>query len=445
VGTTAPSAILTGTRRAVRIVLQVLAVVAFITILLVRHGPPSGGDTPSITAPSVALAQGHLQAAATAAVLPSPPGYALLTAAAIFAFRPLIGESTWCTPPAAMPRRATPDPFPSAAERAGECGAFATSSSTGEGAGPLPPWYRSQATVAILAWVVMALGAISLLRAAGIEPGWPEIGLTWAMAILPAASNSIVQLFHPQDLLCLGLALAALAEVLRRRWVAAGLLFGLAMATKQFAILILIPSLVAVPTWRARGRVLATGAAIAGVIVAPFFAVAPRRTFDDAVGIGAAGAVRGATVIGQLNVSSGVESALARGVPIAFAVLVCLWALRRTRVAELSPVQVIGLVLACLAGRLVFESVIIPYYLLATSVVILVLDLAGRRLPSRSLAWIACSAAFVAVDPRRAWLDAAVTLALALIAVAIGLHDYCAGSPGAASSELDASPMTRIA
>jgi hypothetical protein len=309
----------------------------------------------------------------------------------------------------------------------------------------LPPWYRSQATVAILAWVVMAIGAVSLLRAAGIEPGWPEIGLSWAMAILPAASNSIVQLFHPQDLLCLGLALAAMAEVLRRRWVAAGLLFGLALVTKQFALLILIPSLVAVPTWRTRGRLLATSAAIAAVIVAPFFVVAPRRTFDDLLGIGTAGAVKGATVVGRLHVSSGVESALARGVPIAFAIGLGVWALRRARVVELSPVQVIGLTLACLAGRLVFESVIIPYYLLATSVVVLVLDLAGRRLPSRSLTWIACSAAFVAVDPRMAWLDAAVTLALALIAVAIGLHDFRTGAPDDATPELDSTPMSRIA
>ena len=55
----------------------------------------------------------------------------------------------------------------------------------------------------------------------------------------------------------------------------------------------------------------------------------------------------------------------------------------------LAPVPLIGLVLAGLASRLVFEVWIYGYYLLAVGAVLFVLDVACRRLPIRSIAWIA--------------------------------------------------------
>ncbi|HEX7444522.1 MAG TPA: hypothetical protein VF320_11580, partial [Acidimicrobiales bacterium] len=132
-------------------------------------------------------------------------------------------------------------------------------------------------------------------------------------------------------------------------------------------------------------------------------------------------------------------SAIARGVPILLAAALCAWGMRRTIDRPPTAAAVIGLTLACLAGRLVFESVAIPYYLLATSVTFLVLDLASRRLPSRSLAWVACSALYVAMGPRMAWPDALVSLALALVALGVGLHDFASGdriptAPGVGST-----------
>jgi hypothetical protein len=84
----------------------------------------------------------------------------------------------------------------------------------------------------------------------------------------------------------------------------------------------------------------------------------------------------------------------------------------------------------------VFESVIFPYYLLAASVLFVLLDLVARRTPHRSLAWCAAAAFFVAIRPANHAVDAVGTLVLAVVAVAAGLLDLVgtegagAGPPG---------------
>jgi hypothetical protein len=232
-----------------------------------------------------------------------------------------------------------------------------------------------------------------------------------------------VQLFHPQDLVSLGLSAGALALLLRRRWAWAGLLFGVAFLTKQFAVLVLVPALVAVPDWRTRGRVALPAAAVTAAGLLPFLVVAPRATLENVSGIGAGGAVAGATILSIGHASSTVQSAVARDFPVAFALLASWWALRRSGSDLLSAGPLLGLVLACLASRLVFESVIFPYYLLAASVAFVLLDLAIGRLPDRSLAWVAATAVFVTIHPGNRTVDALGTLVLAVIAVACGLFE----------------------
>jgi hypothetical protein len=80
----------------------------------------------------------------------------------------------------------------------------------------------------------------------------------------------------------------------------------------------------------------------------------------------------------------------------------------------------VALTLVCLGSRLVFESVIFPYYLLATSVLFFLLDLVAERSPYRSLAWCAAAAFFVAVHPANHVVEAVGTLILALAAVGAG-------------------------
>jgi hypothetical protein len=275
----------------------------------------------------------------------------------------------------------------------------------------------------VLAWLILAVGGLALLRAARADSLGRTAGLLVFLAFLPAASSAVVQLYHPQDIVSLGLAIAGLAQVLNRRWVLAGLLFGVAVLTKQFAILVLVPALAAAPDRKSRLAILAPAAAIFCAGFLPFLASAPRATLDNFSGISGGGALAGATVMSELGATGNVASAIARDAPVVFAVIVCLWAHKRVGPDLVRPGCLVGLTLACVGSRLVFESVLFPYYLLATSVIFFMLDLVARRSPHRSLAWCATAAFFVAVRPANRALDAVVTLLLAVLGVFTGLAE----------------------
>jgi len=271
--------------------------------------------------------------------------------------------------------------------------------------------------------MVMALGGLALLRAGASSTLGQEAGLLVFLVFLPSASSAVVQLFHPQDVMSLGLALGGLAQALRRRWALAGLLFGLAVVTKQYALLLALPALAAAPTVQARLRLVITGAAVASAALLPFLLVAPRATIDNLAGVSGGGSVVGATVVSLAGATGHLGSAVARGAPVVFASVVCLWAWRRLGPALGQPRLLLSLALVCVGSRLIFESVVFPYYLLATSVVFFALDLVARRLPVRALCWCAASAFFVSFHPSNRYVLAFGTLVLGLLAMVAGFAD----------------------
>jgi hypothetical protein len=279
-------------------------------------------------------------------------------------------------------------------------------------------------------WLVLALGGLALLRSSGAGSVRREAGLLAFLAFLPAASSAIVQLYHPQDIVSLGLALGGLAWTLRRRWVVAGVLFGAAVLTKQFAILLLLPALVEGVDRRARLTLGGWTALVFAAGILPFLATAPRATLENLSGFSAGGAAAGQTVLTLAGVTGTVASTVARDAPVAFALAVCLWVARRPRRPD-RPVALVALALVCTGSRLVFESVVFPYYLLAASVLILLLDLVARRSPYRSLVWCAAAAFFVAFRPGNHAVDAVGTLVLAVAAVATGLVEVVRSGPAA--------------
>ena len=306
-----------------------------------------------------------------------------------------------------------------------ECGTRGT-------AAVLPPWYRAQGLLGVASWLVLAVGALALLRAARADSLARQAGLLAFLAFLPAASSAIVQLFHPQDIVSLGLALAGLAQIVRRRWLLAGLLFGMAILTKQFAVLLLLPALVAGPDTRAR---LTTAGAAAGVFVAgilPFLVVDPRATLENLSGFSAGGAAAGQTVLSLAGVHGTVASAVARDAPVVFALAVCVWAALRPGLRAAQPVTLVALALVCTGSRLVFESVVFPYYLLAASVLVLLLDLVARRSVHWSLTWCAAAAFFVAIHPGNGAVAAFGTLILAVAVVAMGFVELLSGDRSSA-------------
>ena len=409
--------------RAASLVLIVATAVCYIGIITIRQGPPSGGDTAPLTSVTSELSSGHLRAAAADTSLPNPPGYALLTSPLVAAFPSLAGSPTWCTTATrAAPMRLLPafQHDPTFASDVAECGS-PTRRPDGTPGPPLPFWYRAQGVLGVLAWLVLVAGSLALLRAAGADTLGRKAGLLVYLAFLPAASSAIVQLFHPQDIVSLGLAAAGLAQTFRRRWVFAGVLFGAAFLTKQFALLIMVPALFAAPDIKARLRTAVPAVAVFGAGLLPFLLAAPRATLENLSGFSGGGAVAGSTVLTLVGVTGSVASAVARDAPVVFAVVVCLWARQRLGGTLGRPQNLVALALACVASRLVFESAIFPYYLLAASVLFFMLDLVARRSPYRSLAWSASAAFFAALRPGNHAVEAFGTLILAVIAVGAGL------------------------
>ena len=405
-------------RLVVTVVLVVAAAACYAGIVAVRLGPPSGGDTVPLTAVTSALANGDLHLAASAASLPNPPGYPLLAAPFVAAFPTAVGSPTWCTPsgrvrPPAVGQRST-GALPTGVV---ECGMVGTPADI------LPPWYRAQGLLGAAGWLVLAVGALALLRAARADTLARQAGVLAFLAFLPAASSAIVQLYHPQDVVSLGLALAGLAQALQRRWVLAGVLLGAAVLTKQFAVLLLLPALVAAPDRRCRLTLAGTAAVVLALGLLPFLVVDPRATLENLGGFSAGGAAAGQTVLSLTGVHGTVASAVARDAPVVFALAVCVWAARRPNLHVDRAAALVALALVCAGSRLVFESVVFPYYLLAASVLVLLLDLVARRSPHWSLTWCAAAALFVALHPGNRVVAAVGTLVLAVAVVTLGFRD----------------------
>jgi len=377
----------------------------FLAIVTVRGGP-SVGDAYGVTKPATAIADGELSAAAHDQELPQPAGYALLTSPFVVALRPLVGTPTWCDAQVGPVTRVfLPQCAP--AQLAGH------------------RWYRSQGLLGVLAWLVLAVGAVRLLRATGAGEA-AEALLVLVLAAVPAASDAVVETFHPQDLVCVGLCAAALAEALRRRWVGVGVLFGVAFLCKQFALLPLVAVVVAAPGNRARLRVLAPAALVTACGIVPFAVADPTATWSTLGAVNAGGVVKitTGTVLGMTGLTESTKLHIARDGPVVLALAMSLWARRRAGQRLCSPVPLLGLTTACFAARLVCEVWFASYYLLAASVALLVLDLAARRVPVLSFLWIAGTGVLVerAGGIPDTPLGAALAFVAALAALAIGLQ-----------------------
>jgi hypothetical protein len=126
--------------------------------------------------------------------------------------------------------------------------------------------YRMVAVPGLLAGAVLAVVLCELSRRRGTAPGW-----ALAFVVL-AAGNPLtlraLDIGHPEELLgaalCVGAVLAALHQ---RPWLA-GVLLGLALANKAWAVLAIAPVLLALEDHRWRTLLLAGGTGAA--FVAPF-------------------------------------------------------------------------------------------------------------------------------------------------------------------------------
>ena len=411
---------------------------AFLLVIFVRGGPnPSENDAHAVTDTATAISHGDLAGAAKATVVPNPPGYPLLTSPLVLVLRPWVGAPRWCDD------KAIPEIL-----RHGPGTLFYRSllSPCGQSVGPARPvWYRSQALLTVLAFLVLALGALALAKEAAVSAG-REVGLLLALVALPATTDAVAQSFHPQDIMSVGFAFLGAALALRRRWVVVGLAFGAACVCKQFALLAFIAVLAAAPTWRARVHCVLSAVGVVGVVVLPFYVADRADTVHALTAVYVAGVtlVKTPTVLGQLGIDEQTKVEVARDAPLVGALLLAAACRRWRGNGLLAPAPLVGLVLACFAARLVFEVGMFNYYFLAVGAGLVVLDVLFARLPVRAVVWVVATRYGLTAVAARASpvLTAVLFLAAALAPVMIGMRTVAVAAPvtGTESRELPSAP-----
>lgn len=241
-------------------------------------------------------------------------------------------------------------------------------------------------------WPILLAGFVTLLRVSGRgRRRWELLGVC-VLACTPAVADPLIEFFHPEDLVAMGLILLGLAAAIRQRWLVTGICVGLACCTKQYSLLALAPLLVAVPR-RDRWRLLVAVTAVAAAVLVPFVLLVGRGALDA---IAATIATPGGTptLVGRLHLHGFELVAASRALPLALAAGVAAWARSRLGPALYGPRPLVALLAVSLALRLVFEVNLYGYYFMATAVALVALDIFVGHLRVETIGWILVVAAF---------------------------------------------------
>lgn len=244
--------------------------------------------------------------------------------------------------------------------------------------------------------VVLLAGVASVLRGAKRARRLNEPVAMLAVAVSAPVVACLLEFYHPQDLVAMGLSLFAVAAAMRQRWVWAGVAVGLAITTHQFALLVAAPLFVVAPDrrrWWFVGATAVTGAAVD----LPFLLATSGRAFR-AIVIGSGFTPSyGGTVLWEIGLRGAPFFLATRVLPIAVALVLAWWAQRRLGERVLEPTVLVSLVGTCLALRLVFEENLWGYYFMALAVALIVLESVRARLRPMVVAWML--SVLLAFDP----------------------------------------------
>jgi len=249
--------------------------------------------------------------------------------------------------------------------------------------------FQSTYDIGFAGWFFLLGGAVAFLRAVGRGRRlWEPVTLV-ILACLPPVWSAVGNIFHPEDLVAMGLALGGIACALRRWWAWAGILVALAVLSQQFALLVAAPLFVLVPADR-RLRYSVAALTAAAVVVAPLLVFGSSKviraiTLGSGSSSGAGGtAVRALRLHGWLLVS------VARVLPIVLSMVLAWWLMRRLGQSARDPLPLTALIALSLSLRLVFEENLHhTYYYMALAVVLILLDVIRGHIRGSLVAWIA--------------------------------------------------------
>jgi hypothetical protein len=134
---------------------------------------------------------------------------------------------------------------------------------------------------------LLALAALAVYLARRARERFPD-DRWWLVVLGLGAASPIawkaIGYGHPEELLATALTVGAVLAALRDRAVAAGLMLGAAVACKQWAVIAVLPALLAAP--RQHVRLLAAAAGAGGALLLPFVLADPAAyaTAQQAVG-----------------------------------------------------------------------------------------------------------------------------------------------------------------
>lgn len=282
--------------------------------------------------------------------------------------------------------------------------------------------------IGYVCWLVLMAGMVALLRASGRgRCGWEPATLI-LLACAPAVWMPLVEYFHPQDIVAMGLGIAGLACARRNQWVWAGVFLGLAITSQQFALLILAPLLVLAPG-RQRGRFVVAAVIAAAVIDVPMIVATSGRAFRPAVlGTGYSGLRQvGGTLVWEAHLHGALLVVFSRVLPIILSAVLAWWAVRKFGPAVMEPVPLISLIAVSLSFRLIFEVNLFGYYFMALAVSLIALDVARGQIRGELVAWLALIALAFIPAPANIALRRDLPLCLMTIALLLIASDIVRG------------------
>ena len=259
---------------------------------------------------------------------------------------------------------------------------------------PMTRWSnRTQALTATLrfgylGWCALAAGIVAIMRSSGRgRNGWEPAALI-AVACTPPVFMCLQNLFHPQDLLAVGLILLSVSCAQRNAWIWAGVFIGLAFSSQQFALLAAALLFAIVPAKRRLAFSLSSVATIA-LIVVPLMALSSGRALRVALTGSAQGGALVTSIPWELHFTGTDANDVLRALPVIAVVGLALWARRRLANAVMEPVVLLSLLATSLALRLVFEGGLYGYYFMASAVAIILLDFVRRTFRVEVILWLA--------------------------------------------------------
>jgi hypothetical protein len=240
-----------------------------------------------------------------------------------------------------------------------------------------------------IGWLALLAGLVAWLRAAGRgRTGWEPFTVVLIAGLVPVWT-CVEEFFHPQDLVAMGFVLGALAAGLRGRWRLAGVLIAIAVLSQQSALLVAAPLFLLAPPQK-RFQYLSAAVASTLAIAVPLL-VMSSGTALHALTVGSGnGPFFHNTVLGQVSLAGTSLLFATRIVPILLAFALAWWALRKFgRAALWEPDILLSVMAFCIGLRVLFDSNFFPYYLMALSVLLVLLEVQRGRVRGSLVAWLA--------------------------------------------------------